>query len=62
VSLLGKFFKTKIAVGEIWCILGQRMITYDRAILGGRKFEIGTHFVTAILLQGNCLDDFNDTE
>jgi len=29
VSPPGKLKKTKIAVGEIWCILGQRMITYD---------------------------------
>jgi len=33
-----KFFETYIAVGEIWCILGELMMPYNRAILGTNFF------------------------
>ena len=43
-----KFFETQITVGEIWWILGELMMTYNRAILGTKSLKNGV-MVTVIL-------------
>ena len=41
VSAPGKFLETKIAVGDIWCILGELMMTYNTAIWGTKSLKNG---------------------
>ena len=43
LSRSGNFFETQIAVGDIWCILGELMMTYNRAILGTESFKKWSH-------------------
>jgi len=59
----GKFCETKIAVGEIWCILGELMMTYNRAILGTESLKMESLWRSSCWKPCHCQgDDFNDTK